>query len=62
VALYACEVVEVDGTCSAWASVNPYLLPPLSLADGAELAGLIVGAWVVAVCGRYLVDRLLNRR
>ena len=61
-ALYACEVIAADGvTCEAWAVVNPYLLPPLSAAEGTELAGLIVGAWILAVCGRYLVDRFHRR-
>jgi hypothetical protein len=56
--LYACQEFAPDGvTCQAWATVHPYLLPPLSAAEAVELSGLIVGAWILAVCGRYLVHR-----
>jgi hypothetical protein len=36
------------GTCShpVWA-VQPSLLPPLSIADGLQLAGAIAGLWVI---------------
>jgi len=58
VSLYACQAFAADGvTCTSWSVVNPHLLPPLSATDGAELASLIIGVWVIAVCGRYLVHR-----
>lgn len=60
--LHACSQLAADGlTCEAWAVVNPYLLPPLSVTEASELSALIVGCWIVAVCGRYLVDRFHRR-
>lgn len=56
--LKACAQVAADNSCTAWETVHPYLLPPLSLADGAEFLGLILGAWIVAVCGRFIVRRI----
>jgi hypothetical protein len=59
VALYACTQFALDGvTCEAWATVNPYLLPPLSVTEAGEIAALIIGCWIIAVCGRYLLARL----
>lgn len=57
-ALYACADIAPDGSCAAWETVNPYLLPPLSVAEAGEIAALIVGCWIIAVCGRYLLARL----
>jgi len=53
---YQCTTIE-SNVCTVWVEASP-LLPPLSLTEGAQLSAMIVGCWILAVCGRYLLHRL----
>jgi len=55
--IYQCKAIDVSNLCTEWQEATPFL-PPLSLAEGAELSAYIVGAWIIALCGRYLLHRL----
>lgn len=57
--MQVCEPGAFDAdtqTCSAlqWVDVNPSLLPPLSLADGAVLGSAIVGCWAMGAIWRWV--------
>jgi len=52
-----CLIVEVDNSCSEWGVLAPTFPPPLSEADGVQLAGYVIGSWLLAWCFRYLLSR-----
>ncbi len=56
VLVQACAVENIDGagvcTVPIWVEKPEQVLPPLSLADGTQIAFAIVGVWTLGLCFR----------
>lgn len=50
----AVENVMADGTCTVpiWVEKPEQVLPPLTLAEGTQVALAIVGVWTLGLCFR----------
>jgi hypothetical protein len=51
------------GTCSrpVWVDQMPGGLPPLSGAQGAQIAWAVVGVWTLGLIGRFIIKAIRNR-
>lgn len=51
------ETPASDGTCAnqAWEYVNTSPWPELSMADGFQLAGLILACWIPGLIARLII-------
>lgn len=58
---FVCNVIDgTTGQCSEW--VEAVTVPPLTIAQGLELSGVLLGCWAIAWAARFTLNFLLNRR
>lgn len=58
---FVCEVIDAStGQCASW--VEAVTVPPLTIAQGLELSGMLLACWAVAWAVRFTLNFLLNKR
>lgn len=57
---FVCNVIDGNGQCTEW--VEALTVPPLTIAEGLELSGLLLACWATAWAVRFTLEFLLNKR